>query len=390
MDTNMRTLILSAVVVFLLFTVTASTADREFCAEGCSGKNQAIRRIRVLEPGARPRWAPDSRRIVFDRKNSDGFYDVYLMNLQGTVVRTLTEGKSGIGQRNNGNAIFHPSGRYIVFVSEEPNHSFGFIKSLGDPGLGLFSNLWATDVQGSRYWKLTDIELKKNRRDPTPIRGSVNPLFSPDGRQLLWTERYDDRPARWGRWRIKSADFIIEGGEPSLKNERVLYEPTKGNYVTAMGFIEGDLLVAGNLDGQHEYGMDLYRINLRTRALLNLTNTPEYWEEDASVTPKGRIIYMSNIASKYQFNRNDPNWHQQAMERDYFVMDARGDRKERLTYFNDSSAPEYAGKRVLAVASDMSPDGRYLAATLTIDRGTGAKREDLQLKVALIEMTDPL
>lgn len=370
--------------------ISADISFREGGREA-TAKSRRIRRIRIVQDGVRPRWSPGSDSIVFDRKTGDRYYHVFVMTRDGQNLRSLTEGKPGIPQKNSGNAVFHPSGRLIIFISEEPRHFLQFAAALGDPGVGLFSNLWATNLEGSQFWKLTDIPIKRGMRDPTPIYATVNPLFSPDGNRLLWTERYANGPTRWGRWRIKAANFALGGGTPSLTDERVLYQPQRGNYVTAMGFLpQGDLIMAGNLDGQHEFGMDLYRYNMSTGALKNLTNTPEYWEEDASVTPAGRIIYMSNAPSRYKFNFQNPNWQKQPVEREYYIMDADGGNKERLTYFNDSSAPEYLRKRIATVASDISPDGRELAATLGVDMGSGPQRENYRMEIALIELSNPL
>ena len=356
-----------------------------------AAKNPRIKAITVLqESGARPRFSPDGRLLVFDRMNGDGYYAVGLSDLQGATIRNLTGGKARITQRNNGNARFDSSGKYVVFVSEAEEHFANHIKSLGDPGVGLYSNLWATDRMGMQFWKLTNIPVKQRLLDRVPSVASVNPVFSPDGHMLLWTERYaEGGHNKWGLWRIKAADFASDG-RPGLENERVLITPSKGNYISAMGFLGRDqLLVAGNLDGQHEYGMDQYSYNLATGQYVNLTNTPDSWDEDSCVAPNGQIVWMSNAESRYKFDFSKP-WATQPVERDYYVMDAGGQHKERLTFFNDPQAPEYRGGRTLVAACDISPDGRYLAGTIGIDHGQGDRRENVELKVILIEFSTPL
>jgi len=174
-------------------------------------------------------------------------------------------------------------------------------------------------------------------------------------------------------------------------NERVLVTPSQGTYITAMGFIDARrLVVAGNLNGQHEYGMDQYVYNLATRQFVNLTNTPDIWEEDSAVAPNGQIVYMSNINSRYKFNFSRADWVAQPVEREYYLMDINGQHKERLTFFNDPSAPEYIGNRVLVAACDFSPDGKYLAGSMGIDHGEGDRRKNVELKVILIEFEKPL
>lgn len=357
----------------------------------CGARSQRIESIQVIQAqGARPRFAPNGSEFVFDRVNADGFSDLYLSDLNGTILASLTDGGSGLPQRNNGNGVFDPSGQFVIFVSEAETHFADQVKYLGDSGVGLFSNLWVTDLEGSRFWQLTDTPVKQRLLDGIPAYAVVNPRFSRDGKLLIWTERYADGGSHnWGEWRIQGAEFAVEGGVPRIENPRTLYVPQQGNFVTFMGELpSGEWILAGNLDGQHEYGMDQYRFDPRTGTLVNLQNTPLLWEEDASVSPGGRIVYMTNADSAFGFDFDDPNWAAQPMEREYHVMDAGGGGRERLTFFNDPSAPEYLGHPVLAVASDFSPDGRYLAGTIGVDFGKGGRRE-LVLKIMLITLREP-
>jgi Tol biopolymer transport system component len=381
----------TAWALLLLF---CSTPSPGFQSQGTrlTAKNARIKSITVIQPsGARPRFSPDGRILVFDQKGSEGFYNVFLSGLQGSVTGSVTAGKSGINQRDNGNARFDQTGNHIVFISEEQNHFGTLIKSLGDPGVGLYSNLWATDTKGMQFWKLTNIPVKQRLLDQIPSMATVNPVFSPDGRTLVWTERYaEGGHDKWGMWRIKAASYVASTGGVGLENEHILITPSKGNYISAMGFFDPDhLLVAGNLDGQHEYGMDQYVYNLRTGQYVNLTNTPENWDEDSCIAPNGQIIWMSNAESRYKFDFSKP-WASQPVERDYYLMDRDGQHKERLTFFNDPQAPEYMGGRTLVAACDISPDGRYLAGTLGIDPGKGDRRGNVQLKVILIEFVQPM
>ncbi len=354
---------------------------------GCATKSPRIDRIRLLvQSGARAHWAPDSKRVLFDRRGDDGYADVYIADLSGNVS-AITAGKSGIGSRNNGNAVFHPSGDFIVFVSEEDRHMFGKNKLIGDPGLGIFCNLWATDPSGSQYWKLTDIPIRRKLFERTPVMATVNPHFNKDGSLLVWTERYGGDQGDWGRWRLKIARFVVRQGEPRLEDERVVFEPTTGNYVTAMGFLDANrLLVSGNLDGQHEFGMDLYSLDWKTGRTANLLDSPESWEEGACVSPDGRrIVFMSNRESPYKLDRKNKDWASQLLEREYYMMRSDGRDLERLTHINDPEAPEYLGGRNMVAVCEFSPNGRYIAGTLGIDTRSDNKRR-LELKLILMHL----
>ncbi len=353
----------------------------------CNARNQRIATIRPLQPsGARPHWSPDGELLCFDRKNADGYYDVYLCNLSGAIVRSVTDGRPGIGRKNNGNAVFEPSGRYVIFISENEEHLFDDIPEVGDPGVGLYSDLWAADLETGTFNRLTSYPIKQTLTDQLPSMAAVNPGFSRDGARLIWTERYDEGGHfNWGRWRIKIAEFIVADGVPRLADERVFFTPATGNYVTLVGEAEdGTFLLAGNLDGQHEYGMDIYRWSSSSGSLMNLTATPAFWEEDVSTSPSGAIVYMSNMDSRValDFRRN---WTGQPVEREYYMMNMDGGAKERLTFFNEPGAPEHARNRTLVAASDFSPNGQYLAGTIGLDLAGDDARANVQLGVVLIE-----
>ena len=356
-----------------------------------SARHQAVQRIEIVQQrGARPRFSPDGSVMIFDRLNDDEFYDLYLGTREGRVIRSLTEGRQDLPQRNNGNGRVHPSGAFVVFVSEEASHFGGSMRRLGDPGIGLFSNFRATTAEANGVWRLTNIDIKKGMFDRTVAKAAVNPVFSPDGRTFVWTERYaSGGNHNWGRWRIKAADVVVRSGQPELQRERDLYTP-KGSYATAMAFLDSrHLLFSGNPEGQHEYGMDQYILDLDTNTVKNLTNTPGAWEEGSCVAPNGRIVYMTNIASRFPLDFKEANWAGQPTERDYYIMDGDGGNKERLTFFNDPSSPEYVGGRAIVAACDISPDGRFLAGTLGVDVSTG-KRAELVLKVIVAEFRTPL
>ena len=380
-------------LTFLLAACGAKPPSQPLPCEAshCPAKHPEIESIRIIQAeGARPRFSPSGEEFVFDRQNADGYTDLYISDLNGNILRSLTEGKTGLPQKNNGNGVFDPAGEFVIFVSEAETHFADQVKYLGDSGVGLFSNLWATNLTGSRFWRLTDAPIKQKLMDGIPAYAVVNPRFSGDGKLLIWTERYaDGGHHNWGQWRLRGADYIVENGAPRLQNPRTLFEPRAGNFVTFMGELpSGEWILAGNLSGQHEYGMDQYRYNPQSGTLINLQDTPEVWEEDASISPGSRIVYMTNADSTFTFDFDDPNWARQAMVREYYVMDANGNQKERLTFFNEPSAPEYLGTRVLTVASDFSPDGRYLAGTIGVDFGTG-KRPELVLMIVIIRFREP-
>jgi Tol biopolymer transport system component len=361
--------------VFLILTgALAALVDASARQHPSVARNPRIASMELVQAaGARPKWSPAGDRIVFDRRNSDGLYDLYVADARGQQPRALSQGRP-IPQKHAGNGIYQPFGNFIVFQAQVEHHyldawaPFGQVP-LGEPGVGLFNNLWATD--GTQYWQLTDAPIKMTGDDGIPAIATVNPRFTWDSKTLIWTERHSEGGNNnWGLWQLKAADFVTGAGVPWLRNTRRLFTPSNGTYVTAMEVMGPQLLlVAGNLDGQHEYGMDLYLLRTDTGAVVrNLTMSPKTWEEGACVAPSGRIVYMSNAASRRALDWSR-DWAGQPVERDYWIVNPDGSARERLTYFNDPTAPEYTDWRSVTIICDISPDGRTMAATIGRDVG---------------------
>lgn len=390
--TMVRTIVLVASALAVVATDGLSARQSSIGA-----RNPRIEWMQRIQPaGTRPKWSPAGDRFVFDRRNPDGLYDLYIAEASGSILGSLSQ-NAPIPQKHSGNGIYQPAGRFIVFQAEVEHHflddqsPYGQVP-IGEPGVGLFNNLWATD--GVRYWQLTSLPIKRRADDGIPVVSAVNARFTWDSRTLIWTERYaDGGNNNWGLWRLRAADFMTEAGVPRLQNLRVLFTPSLlmgATYVTAMEVMGPQLLlVAGNLDGQHEYGMDLYLLRTDTGTIVrNLTRSPESWEEGACVAPSGRIVYMSNAESKYLI---DPSrdWAGQPVERDYWIVNTDGSGTERLTYFNDPTAPEYQGWRSVTIACDISPDGRTMAATIGRDVGDET-RAWVIWQLWLIRFAEPL
>jgi hypothetical protein len=351
--------------------------------------------------GARPRVSPDGAWLVYDRREPDGRTQVYCSRTDGTDEVPITPGLPGLpgvvagAQTSCGNARFHPGGRFIVFQAAEYPHFLFDQPLIEDPGIGLYASFWAYDLETAAVTRLTTTApIKQLPFDGLPSLGVANVHFSADGARMIFSARWEESPNlgapdfKFGRWYVAQADVIADGRRLALDNVRPLFVPSDpaANYVTYMGaFANGDLLIAGNLDGQHEYGMDLYRTGAAGQ--VNLTNTSEKWEEDATILPSGTVVFMSDEASPYTLDRTQ-NWAFQPNVRDYWIATPTG--KKRLTWFNDPSAPEYRGRRVRVAAVEAAPDGRTLYGTLVDDLSQEPEQARPVLRVLRIRLRDRL
>ncbi|MFN9370949.1 MAG: TolB family protein [Planctomycetaceae bacterium] len=157
-------------------------------------------------------FSPDGRQIVFT-STRDGDPDIYIMNSDGTEVRQITNAPG-----YDGGPFFSPDGKWIVFRSdrEEKDMLQLYLISVdGQVEVQLTNNLkhvnwcpyfhpsgkyliWsgADYTTGRGTFHLFTMEIDWSRERPkggvvTQVtdheKMDVLPVFSPDGKQLMWT-----------------------------------------------------------------------------------------------------------------------------------------------------------------------------------------------------------
>jgi len=149
----------------------------ETCANDCknspngSTSDYKVKSItKLTEKGGRVDWGLNNI-IAFDRKGSDGYYDIWTINLDGTNEKCLTCEAAGIPQMHNGNPTWHASGSYIVFQAQDPNLKTPWYENWAThPGGGINSNLWIANKEGNVMAIM-----------PHPERASESLLGSKDG-----------------------------------------------------------------------------------------------------------------------------------------------------------------------------------------------------------------
>lgn len=159
-------------------------------------------------------FSPDGKHIVFT-SSRDGDPDLYIMNADGTGVRQLTnvpgydggpfyspdgqwvifrsdrqkehmlqlfaisvDGKTEVALTNNLDQVnwcpyFHPSGRYLIWSGAD--YSKG--------PTGAHFNLFTMDLE----WGAGTVKAGAIQQITSSTAADVLPVFSPDGKSLLWT-----------------------------------------------------------------------------------------------------------------------------------------------------------------------------------------------------------
>jgi TolB protein len=158
-------------------------------------------------------YSPDGKLIVFC-SNRDGDPDIYLMNPDGTGVRQLTNAPG-----YDGGPFISPDGRWVIFRSDRKQAEFLQIYAIGIDGRNEVALTDNVGVNWAPYWHphepyiiwtgadhsnpaarpnydlwLMKYTVDGGRIQPGPVvrvtdhpTADVLPVFSPDGKQLMWT-----------------------------------------------------------------------------------------------------------------------------------------------------------------------------------------------------------
>ena len=338
----------------------------------------SVRSVQVLaDRGGRVAWSRDGSLIAFDRRNADGWFDVYLVRPDGSGLRSLTEGGKGLPQFNNGNPAWHPSGDWIAFQAQDPDLS-GLPRGLlgryaASPGIGVNNNIWLAAADGSGFYQLTRVKER---------HGILHPQFSPDGRLLAWSELIGPAAGGIGRWAIRLADFAADAAGPRVSNVRTL-RPLDLQLYETHGFSPDGrgLVFSGVPEGKFYYDMEIFVLDLSTGQAVRLTDNGA-WDEHAHFSPDGRhIVWASSEGIPQERSRTWAELAEHPPLLDYWIMDADGSNKRRLSGFNEPGAKEQAafGGGVIAADFDWSPDGSAIVARLQQGRRDRAVIIELDL-----------
>ncbi|MBV9125813.1 MAG: PD40 domain-containing protein [Planctomycetes bacterium] len=124
-----------------------------------------------------PFFSPDGQRVIFrsDRKKKD-YLQLYVINTDGSGERALTDNE-GV----NWGPYWYKDSRHIVYAAAD--HS--------NPAVRPNYDLWWLNVDTGRKVRLTYFS-----------GADVLPVFSPDGKKILWTSTRD------GAAQLYMADFV--------------------------------------------------------------------------------------------------------------------------------------------------------------------------------------
>jgi Tol biopolymer transport system component len=312
--------------------------------------------------GARVDWSYAHDWIAAGIFGPDGYADIWVVQPDGTGRTCLTCSHPVVPQKHNDLPAWHPTGEYILFQSQDPTLDLPHVDErleahLTQGGAGLNNNLWLITRDGRQAWQLTRVRAGE---------ASLHAHISPDGRRVLWAARIQE--GRRKVWALRLADLLLGPGSPRLGTVRTL-RPHGGpdTFYESHGFSPDGrtILFSASIGREHPFDLDIWSMDLATGRLVNLTDTPGEWDEHAHFSPDGgRIVWMTNRG--YPVPVEAFSDYGRTLRTDYWLMDADGTDQRRLTFFNEPTAPEYAGGRTIVADVAWNRDGTRLVATIIV------------------------
>lgn len=314
-----------------------------------------IQQARYLGAGGYPDWSPSGDLLAYHQRDNDDVYQLHTMRPDGSgdvcLTCTAHPGAPRV-DRHKMMPVWHPSGRFIAVQGEMDDHPLKILstnKLLSEFLInGLWTNIYVTTPDGAQWYRLTDHSNSK-------ADGAMHVQFSADGSKMLWSHLVEpaSRTLPWGKWRLMIADFVVNDGVPSLQNSRDI-TPANALFLEAHGFSSDgrNILFTGDMENTHDWGHDIWKMELATGKLVNLTNS-DYWDEHSQYSPNGKkIVYMSSEPYPTAFFKTE-----------LMLVNPNGTGKRQLTHFNVPGYPESVDEKSMPTRANWNASGSELAVT---------------------------
>ena len=313
---------------------------RIFC--GLSAANNAMAQLRDGNPaehlpanirqvtffGERPDWSHDGQRILFLSKI---FGDVYELELSTGLIRPCTDHFKHHGFTR---ALYLSNGDILL---SGPVETFDRI----DP-------VARRKARSSSFLSVLHKSLK-HAPVPLDVHCDEGPAVSRGQLKIAWTHGLQDR--------VSLGEIVYDAGIPKLVNRRVIL--TREDFPESMrpyrwietqNFVSptDEQLTITGYEINNTANSEAFLLNLNDGSLVNISQTPEAYEEVEGIFPDGKFTLVERADHKGN--------HWPLIDAWKLALDGSGN-SERLTFFT-----EFKGYK--AGEPTVSPDGRHIAFTL--------------------------
>jgi Tol biopolymer transport system component len=354
---NSRAVVFSVLLATICLPASHKAAGQAYTAPPCQA-------TMTRAPDGLVVWSPDATRYIVNRKDASGTYQMYVGNAgqDPVCISCVQQPNSPAPNRHKLQPAWHPSGQWIVLAGERDNIT---PPSFATPDLvegwvqsGLWVNIYITRPDGSEWHQLSDF----GHGGPDGFTGVA---FTPDGTKGVWAQIVDGNPFLYtfGRWQLILADFQVDvNGVPGFTNLRDI-TPAGAAWIEPGNFAPDgkSLLITADIGMKDPQGMDQFILDINTGSVVNLTNTPDVWDEHGVFSPDGQKIFFM---SSYPF-RNNPLSHLTIfLQTEFMLMNSDGSNLQQLTHFNSPGYPESDAPFHGSVAANGAwrPDGASISA----------------------------
>src|SRR5436190_3390135 len=274
--------------------------------------------------GERADWSHDGKKILFLTKT---FGDAMELEVATRRVRNLTAHYPHHGYTR---ALYLPNGDILLSGPEQLDP-----KKLGE-------------ARSQCFLYVLDKSLTKPAA-PLGTKCSEGPAVSRKRMHIAWTHvaaQYPDEMDR-GSSRMQEADVVYEDGAPRLARQRVILDSKELPFKCTMetqNFVPPDEKRL-TFSAYGYQSTEVCVVDLATRQVTNLTNSPDEYDEPEGIFPDGKFTLVECDKQNRKGSSYVDLWK--------LRMDGGG-YVERLTYFSDY--PGYKSSNPV-----VSDDGRYMA-----------------------------
>lgn len=300
--------------------------------------------------------------VVYNAPDENGVYKIFLSDLNHTFETPLTY-SAWPADRHQWAEEWSADGQYLfcyvektAYVTESDHNR---VSADAIPGYGAYTDVWIIKRDGSQAWQLTNLP---NDYDNGVCHGAI----SKDGMMFAWTERtkapvVTDLNLMAGAYVFKVAD-VSYGSTPSLSNIRT-FKPggvDAGGEVESISNDKTNILVYSTFETKNLIATPIYLITISDGSTQRLT-----WESFAqspTYNPNNdKIVYMTG--------QDCDIFPGQLQGADWWIMDADGSNKTRLTFMNVKNSSQSANAYRLAGSLSFVNDSTFLGGIMTSSFG---------------------
>lgn len=312
----------------ILFALLAADDAKAQQRDGNPAEHLPANIRQVTFFGERPDWSHDGQRILFLSKV---FGDVYELELATGTIRPCTDHFKHHGFTR---ALYLSNGDILLSGPMET-----------------FDRVDREARQTARSSSFLSVLAKSLSHPPVPldVHCDEGPAVSRGQLKIAWTHGLQDR--------ISMGEIVYDTQTPKLINRRVILtredfpeSMRPHRWIETQNFVPpaDDQLTVTGYEINNTANSEAFLLDLTNGSLVNISQTPDAYEEVEGVFPDGKFTLVERADHK--------GYHWPLIDAWKLALDGSG-KCERLTFFTDFKG--YKGGE-----PTVSPDGRYIAFTL--------------------------